>query len=39
MWFYGTIKQLIYETKNVIKYYDVNKKQGHIREPSRFLGY
>ena len=26
MWFYDTIKQLIDDTKNVIKYSDVNKK-------------
>jgi len=37
MWMYTTIKELIDDTKNVIKYSDVNKKTRHLQNRKIFL--
>jgi len=38
MWMYTTIKELIDDTKNVIKYSDVNKKTRIYKQQSHSLG-
>ena len=37
MWFYDTIKQLIDDTKNVVKYSDVNKKTRTYKTAKSFF--